>query len=212
MNLYKINCASIVFFLVLLVSACGDDVVLLKELSEPDANEMIGVLLSSGIDARKKIEKKGVSVIIDSNHMAHAVSILKSAGLPNKNQVTLGDVFKKEGVISTPLEERARYIYALSQELEFTLSQIDHVIVATGHFSVPNVPEYPGFETFNGRLLHAHDFRDAREFTGKDIMIMGTSKVGLLSILGTNAEITMEMMMALMDSMMLALLSAIWLS
>ena len=51
----------------------------------------------------------------------------------------------------------------------------DHVIVASGHFSVPNVPHYPGFETFNGRLLHAHDFRDAREFAGKDILVMGSS-------------------------------------
>ena len=51
----------------------------------------------------------------------------------------------------------------------------DHVIVASGHFSTPNVPEYPGFDKFNGRVLHAHDFRDAREFTGKDLLIMGTS-------------------------------------
>ena len=51
----------------------------------------------------------------------------------------------------------------------------DNVVVATGHFSVPNVPHYPGFDTFNGRILHAHDFRDAREFEGKDILILGTS-------------------------------------
>ena len=51
----------------------------------------------------------------------------------------------------------------------------DHVVVASGHFSVPNVPEYPGFSTFNGRILHAHDFRDAREFEGKDLLILGTS-------------------------------------
>ncbi|MEM1264582.1 MAG: NAD(P)/FAD-dependent oxidoreductase [Pseudomonadota bacterium] len=54
-------------------------------------------------------------------------------------------------------------------------SVFDHVIVATGHFSFPNVPHYPGFEGFNGRILHAHDFRDAREFAGKDILILGTS-------------------------------------
>jgi trimethylamine monooxygenase len=53
--------------------------------------------------------------------------------------------------------------------------EFDNVIVASGHFSVPNVPEYPGFDKFNGRVLHAHDFRDAREFAGKDILIMGTS-------------------------------------
>ena len=51
----------------------------------------------------------------------------------------------------------------------------DKVIIATGHFSVPNAPEYPGFDQFNGRILHAHDFRDAREFSGKDLLILGTS-------------------------------------
>ena len=53
--------------------------------------------------------------------------------------------------------------------------EFDHVIVASGHFSTPNVPDYPGFDKFNGRILHAHDFRDAREFAGQDIMLMGTS-------------------------------------
>ncbi|MEM9269157.1 MAG: NAD(P)/FAD-dependent oxidoreductase [Pseudomonadota bacterium] len=56
-----------------------------------------------------------------------------------------------------------------------TREVFDHVVVATGHFSVPNVPYYPGFESFNGRIMHAHDFRDAREFEGKDILILGTS-------------------------------------
>lgn len=56
-----------------------------------------------------------------------------------------------------------------------TDEMFDHVVVASGHFSTPNVPEFPGFDTFNGRILHAHDFRDAREFTGKDILIIGTS-------------------------------------
>jgi trimethylamine monooxygenase len=53
--------------------------------------------------------------------------------------------------------------------------EFDHVIVASGHFSTPNVPEFPGFDRFNGRILHAHDFRDAREFSGKDVLLIGTS-------------------------------------
>lgn len=56
-----------------------------------------------------------------------------------------------------------------------SIEEFDHVIVASGHFSSPNVPYYPGFEAFNGRILHAHDFRDAREFVDKDILIIGTS-------------------------------------
>ncbi len=53
--------------------------------------------------------------------------------------------------------------------------EFDHVVVASGHFSTPNVPEFPGFPTFNGRILHAHDFRDAMEFKDRDILIVGTS-------------------------------------
>ena len=53
--------------------------------------------------------------------------------------------------------------------------RFDHVVVATGHFSVPNVPEFPGINQFPGRALHAHDFRDAAEFAGQDILIVGAS-------------------------------------
>lgn len=56
-----------------------------------------------------------------------------------------------------------------------TVETYDHVIVATGHFSTPNMPEYPGFEDFQGRILHAHDFRDASEFQGKDVLLVGAS-------------------------------------
>lgn len=69
--------------------------------------------------------------------MNRAVRVLNAAGLPRQSRASLGDIFKKEGVISTPLEERARYIYALSQELEATLSQIDGVIVARVHVVLP---------------------------------------------------------------------------
>jgi trimethylamine monooxygenase len=53
--------------------------------------------------------------------------------------------------------------------------RFDHVIVASGHFSSPNVPEYPGFADFHGRIVHAHDFRDAREFEGQDVLLLGSS-------------------------------------
>ena len=55
------------------------------------------------------------------------------------------------------------------------IEDFDHVICASGHFSTPNVPEFPGFESFKGRVLHAHDFRDALEFKDQDILIVGTS-------------------------------------
>ncbi|ATU94923.1 NAD(P)-binding domain-containing protein [Phyllobacterium zundukense] len=51
----------------------------------------------------------------------------------------------------------------------------DYVVVASGHFSTPNVPRFEGVESFNGRVLHAHDFRDALEFKDKNVLIVGRS-------------------------------------
>ena len=53
--------------------------------------------------------------------------------------------------------------------------EFENVIVSSGHFSTPNVPEFPGFAIFGGRILHAHDFRDALEFKDKDLLLIGTS-------------------------------------
>lgn len=57
----------------------------------------------------------------------------------------------------------------------FYSEEYDYVVVATGHFSTPNVPYFEGLEHFPGRVLHAHDFRDACEFEGKDILLIGSS-------------------------------------
>ncbi|KGL02788.1 NAD(P)-binding domain-containing protein [Thalassobacter sp. 16PALIMAR09] len=56
-----------------------------------------------------------------------------------------------------------------------TTEAFDHVVCCTGHFSTPNVPHFEGFDKFPGRVLHAHDFRDAVEFKDQDILIIGTS-------------------------------------
>jgi trimethylamine monooxygenase len=46
---------------------------------------------------------------------------------------------------------------------------------ATGHFSTPNMPAFEGFGQFPGRILHSHDFRDAREFAGRRLLVIGSS-------------------------------------
>nr|NIR29815.1 NAD(P)/FAD-dependent oxidoreductase [Gammaproteobacteria bacterium]NIR83391.1 NAD(P)/FAD-dependent oxidoreductase [Gammaproteobacteria bacterium]NIR91313.1 NAD(P)/FAD-dependent oxidoreductase [Gammaproteobacteria bacterium]NIU04553.1 NAD(P)/FAD-dependent oxidoreductase [Gammaproteobacteria bacterium]NIV51595.1 NAD(P)-binding domain-containing protein [Gammaproteobacteria bacterium] len=62
----------------------------------------------------------------------------------------------------------------LTEPREYT-EEFDYVIVATGHFSIPNVPYFEGVERFPGRVCHAHDFREAREFAGGDLLVIGSS-------------------------------------
>lgn len=54
-------------------------------------------------------------------------------------------------------------------------SAFDYVVCATGHFSTPNVPYFEGVEAFPGRVMHAHDFRSADEFAGKNVLLIGSS-------------------------------------
>jgi len=56
-----------------------------------------------------------------------------------------------------------------------TKENFDYVVVSTGHFSVPYIPEYEGMKSFPGRILHGHDFRDAEEFRNKDVVVLGSS-------------------------------------
>lgn len=123
--------------MLLLLAACGARVDLFSAASESEANEVLSVLLDAGIGARKNSTKEGISISVDAAEVARALDILGSRGLPRARYEGMGQIFRKEGLVSSPLEERARYIYALSEELTNTLSQMDGVLTARVHVVLP---------------------------------------------------------------------------
>ena len=116
----------------LLITACKDQ--LYTRLSETEANNIVGLLLSAGIDASKAASEENMwMVMVERAEFGRAVNVLREDDFPHEAVSGLGEVFRKEGLVSSPTEERARLIHALSQELSRTLSKIDGVIVARVH-------------------------------------------------------------------------------
>lgn len=120
-----------------LLCACDTMVVLQSDLNDADANEIVALLRHHGIEARKQVVKGVVSLQVPEQALARATDAMRAAGLPRRSLTDLGTIFKKEGMISTPLEERARYLHGLSAELAGTLQQIDGVIAARVHMVLP---------------------------------------------------------------------------
>jgi type III secretion protein J len=116
----------------------GCKVELYLGLGQREANEMLAVLDAEGIEAVKAQDKDGkVKILIGEADIGHAVAALKRQGYPREMFSTVSDVFPRDSLISSPLEEHARLTYVKSQELSRTLSEIDGVLVARVHVVLP---------------------------------------------------------------------------
>jgi putative flavoprotein involved in K+ transport len=91
-----------------------------------------------------------------------------------------------------------RYAKDLAAEIEFgtTVRRVDrhgegwlvetshgalwspHVIIATGLNTVPYLPSWPGRDTFDGELIHAIEYRNAKPFRGRRVLLVGMGQTG----------------------------------
>lgn len=121
----------------LLLAACGKQE-LYGQLEESQANDMIAALRKENIDVGKAPGEKGVwAISVAPGDFSRSVEVLRAAGLPRDKFASLGQVFEKKGFVSSPMEERARLIFGLSQELSHTVSEIDGVVQARVHLAIP---------------------------------------------------------------------------
>jgi type III secretion protein J len=108
------------------------------QLNETEANDVLLTLIRGGIEAEKRVtDDKQFAVYVRDADVATSIELLRADAQPAQRFSSLGDVFDRNGLISSPTEERMRYIHGLQQELSHTLSEIDGVVVARVHIVVP---------------------------------------------------------------------------
>ena len=122
----------------MLLTGCSEETTLHSQLEERQANLVMAALLDAGICCRKKAgEENTWNVMIDSRDFAAAVNLLESRGLPRRQYQGVTEVFKKTGMVSSPSEERIRFMDALAQDLSRTIACIDGVLDARVHVVLP---------------------------------------------------------------------------
>lgn len=150
----------------LLLAGCDDP--LYSNLSEREANRMIALLRAEGMSATRRLDAESgtYSITIRSSEFAEAVTLLEEHNLPNTRFSSLGEIFMADGLVTSPFEERARFVYAMNQELSRSISSIDGVIEARVHLVIPkDNPLDPGSEKARASvfLYHSPDFPYARD-------------------------------------------------
>jgi type III secretion protein J len=136
----RLRLAAVLVGFSVLLAACQTD--LYSNLTEPEANNMLAILMSNGVSAQKVARgKDGFTLTVDTDDMLRAIALLKDSGYPRASRDSIGKVFQKSGIMSSPFEERVRYIYALGEDVAGTLSQIDGVVTARVHIVLPDAPQ-----------------------------------------------------------------------
>jgi type III secretion protein J len=122
-----------------LLAGCSREI-LYNKLDEQQANEVVAALLTNGIDAGKRPAERGDGwqVVLDRRDMPAAMAVLRDEGLPHQNIDNVSQIFKKDGFVSSPQEDKQRFIYAREQQLDHTLRQFDGVVDAYVYLSIPD--------------------------------------------------------------------------
>jgi type III secretion protein J len=155
--------------IVFLLSACSQQ--LFGALDEGAANQVVSALRNEGISADKSRASDVLwKVSVPDDEFARAVQVLKRRNLPPQPFDGLGRVFRKDSLVSTPTEERARLIHAMSQELERSLMEMDGILVARVH------PVIPPHDPLNPKKIGTSasvliKYRPGSDIAGREAMI-----------------------------------------
>ncbi len=129
------------------LSGCENNMVIINDVNERDANEIVVFLASKGIPADKtpsaSSSPAGASAIpkwsiaVPPSQATDAMAILNQNGLPRQQGTNLLDLFAKSGLMSSDKEETIRYQAGLAQQIANMIRKIDGVIDADVQLSFP---------------------------------------------------------------------------
>ena len=135
------------FISLFLLTGCETNMVIVNDVGEREANEIIVFLASKGIPADKTPSASGApggadtatkwSIAVPPDQATDAMAILNQNGLPRQKGTNLLDLFAKSGLMSSDKEESIRYQAGLAEQIAGIIRKIDGVLDADVQLSFP---------------------------------------------------------------------------
>ncbi len=125
--------------LLLALPACAEEEIF-HRLDEEQANQVLVALAEAGLAgraARATSDDGALAVVVASSDASEARRVLAGRDLPHARPPGFSDLFGSPGLVPTPVEERARYLHALSGELSRSLATLPGVTGARVHLALP---------------------------------------------------------------------------
>lgn len=151
-NLASLRCWALPLIACLMMTGCDSSLVIVNDLDEREANEMLVLLNLHSVYAEKQQNVSGSggakvvtwNLAVPTSKRFEALGILNTSGLPRRRGQTLLSLFSKQGLVSSEMEEQVRYQAGLADQIANTIRKIDGVLDADVQLSIPQEETIPG--------------------------------------------------------------------
>lgn len=144
----RVPFAILILLAISFLTSCGNTRTIVNGKDESEANEIIVLLNTKGIDAQKVKSADSSSgggqqktalwdITVPNDKAIVAMSILNEAGLPRRRSQNLLNIFQETGLVPTDMAEKIRYQAGLGSQISNTIRTIDGVLDADVIISYP---------------------------------------------------------------------------
>lgn len=143
----RVMCVFSLIFSLIFLTGCETNMMIINNVDEREANEIVVYLASKGIPAEKGPATSAApggaegapkySISVPPDKATEAMAILNQIGLPRIKGTTLLDLFSNTGLMSSDKQETIRYQAGLAEQIANMIRKIDGVIDADVQLSFP---------------------------------------------------------------------------